>query len=45
MYATKPSIDVALMLQGMTTTLWVDDLNKTMEDIIKQNNKEKGEQQ
>lgn len=43
MYATKPTIDVALMLQGMTTTLWVDDLNKTMEDIIKQNNKEKGE--
>lgn len=43
MYATKPTIDVALMLQGMTTTLWVDDLSKTMEDIIKQNNKEKGE--
>ncbi len=41
MYATKPSIDVALMLQGLTTTLWVDDLNKTIEDIIKE--KEKGE--
>lgn len=43
LYATKPTIDVALMLQGLTTTLWVDDLNKTMEKIIEENNKEKGE--
>lgn len=33
LYATKPTIDVALMLNGLTVTLWVDDLSKTIENI------------
>lgn len=39
LYATKPTIDVALMLQGLTTTLWVDDLEKSVEKIKEEKSK------
>lgn len=33
LYATKPTIDVALMMQALTMSTWIDDLDKTIEDI------------
>lgn len=37
LYATKPTVGVALMIQGLQTTLWVDDLNKKIEEINEDN--------
>lgn len=32
-YATNPTVDIALMLQALTTGTWVEDLEKKIEDI------------
>ena len=36
LYATNPTVDVALMIQGVQTTFWADDVGKTAEDIKRQ---------
>ncbi len=38
MYATKPTIDVAMMLSGITCTQWINDLDKVIEKIEKEKN-------
>lgn len=37
LYATKPTVDVALMINSLQINLWGDDLNKTIENIKKEN--------
>lgn len=39
MYYTKPTVGVSLMLQGLQTTLWTEDLNKTVEELKKERGK------
>jgi len=38
-YMINPTVDTALMLQGLQTTFWVDNVGKTSEDIKKENKK------
>lgn len=33
LYAENPNLAIALMLNGLTVTTWIDDLNKTIKDI------------
>ncbi len=41
MYAEKPEISTALMLTGMTETIWVNDLDKKYEEIVEELKNEK----
>ena len=37
LYATNPTVDVALMIQSINTVLWAEDLGKTIESIKSKN--------
>jgi hypothetical protein len=39
MYATNPNIAVSLMINAINMNMWVDDLEKTVEDIKKEQEK------
>src|SRR5258706_7879096 len=41
LYATKPSLDVALMTNGLQVTTWIEDLDKTVEQIKAEHDKSK----